>query len=186
MRRMRELGRGARAALPIVVLTLAGGWSAAAVAQPSLFDQPLSPATPKSALPEPDAVPPAAKPPAVKPAPGKPAAAAKPATDATATDPAAKPATVAAKPKPKPKAPTPGKAIGISNDSTNALTDLEVTADGQVIKLASPLAPGEKAQLKLPVLKSCTVSVSATFASVGSAESSEYNICKDKTLRFTD
>lgn len=95
----------------------------------------------------------------------------------------------AAKPKPrrvKPKGPTPARSLVISNASKNVLNELEVSGGGKSAKLAKPIAPGMDATLKLPVLKDCTVTVVATFEGVGEADSSSYDICKDKGIRFTD
>lgn len=191
-RAWRSLGSAAAVLVGVLV------WMPCSLqAQTSLFDQPLSPATPPSALPPPEPGTPAPKPApkasprVVAPAPKPVAAPAAPVVAAPAVEaaPGTAPLAVAKtkpKAKPKPKTAAPGRLIGISNDSTNILTELEVAGDGEIVKLAAPLAPGEKTQLKLPVLKTCMVTVAATFASAGSAETSDYNICKDKTLRFTD
>lgn len=95
----------------------------------------------------------------------------------------------AAKPKvrrAKPKGPTPARSLVISNASKNVLTDLEVSGSGKSAKLSKPVAPDMTATLKLPVLKECTVTVVATFEGVGESDSSSYDICKDKGIRFTD
>lgn len=95
----------------------------------------------------------------------------------------------AAKPKPKrmkPKGPTPARSLVISNASKNVLTDLEISGSGKSAKLEKPIAPDMKATLKLPALKECTVTVVATFEGVGEADSSSYDICKEKGIRFTD
>lgn len=95
----------------------------------------------------------------------------------------------AAKPKPKrakPKGPTPARSLVISNASRNVLTDLEVSGGGKSARLDKPIAPDMKATLKLPSLKECTVTVVATFEGVGEADSSSYDICKEKGIRFTD
>ncbi len=107
-----------------------------------------------------------------------------PGPDVAAPDPAA-----AAKPKPrrmKPKGPTPARSLVISNASKNVLTDLEVSGSGKSAKITKPIAPDMKATLKLPALKDCTVTVVATFEGVGEADSSSYDICKEKGIRFTD
>ena len=96
---------------------------------------------------------------------------------------------VAAKPKPKrvkPKVPTPARSLVISNASKNVLTDLEVSGGGKSARLEKPIAPDMKATLKLPALKECAVTVLARFEGVGEADSSSYDICKEKGIRFTD
>ena len=98
-------------------------------------------------------------------------------------------APAAAKPRPKrvkPRGPTPARSLVISNASRNVLTDLEVSGGGKSAKLAKPIAPDMKATLKLPALKDCTVTVVATFEGAGEADSSSYDICKEKGIRFTD
>ncbi len=98
-------------------------------------------------------------------------------------------APAATKPKPKrvkPRGPTPARSLVISNASKNVLTDLEVTGSGKSAKLGKPIAPDMKATLKLPALKDCTVTVVATFEGVAEADSSSYDICKEKSIRFTD
>lgn len=97
------------------------------------------------------------------------------------------PAAVKAKPRrAKPKGPTPARSLVISNASKNVLTDLEISGDGKSAKLGAPIAPESRATLRLPMLKSCIVTVVATFEGVGEADSSSYDICKEKGIRFTD
>lgn len=175
----------------------------AAQAQTSLFDQPLSPATPPGAVPATAApatiapAPPAQVPTAASPATARPAAA-RPATPrpvaaapaaaapAAVTEPSSAPMAAVQKPKAKPRGKSPARMLSVSNETTNTITDIEVTSGSETIKLGKALAPGEKAQLKLPALKSCASTVSATFANAEAADTSDYDLCKDKTLRFTD
>lgn len=136
------------------------GLAQGASAQRSLFDQPVaqdpSPATPVQA-----------------PAPAAPAQAA--------------PDAPKRKPKPrKPRGPVPARSIAISNASPNVLSGLEVSGDGKSARLSKPVAPQKKAVLKLPAFKSCTVSVSATFEGQAASEASELDICKEKSIRFTE
>ena len=67
----------------------------------------------------------------------------------------------------------------------STLSSLEVSADDKSAKLSKPLAPKKKAVLKLPAFKSCSVSVVASFEGQA-GESSEVDICKEKTIRFTE
>jgi hypothetical protein len=40
--------------------------------------------------------------------------------------------------------------------------------------------------VKLPKLKGCLVSVAATFEGSGQVDAGEFNVCKEKLIRFTD
>ncbi len=92
-----------------------------------------------------------------------------------------------AKPRPrKPRGPVPARSLTINNASANTLTALEVSADGKSAKMARPLASQKKATLKLPAFKTCAVTVAAAFEGQGQAESSAFDICKDKVIRFTE
>ena len=94
------------------------------------------------------------------------------------------------KPKPKragaAKVPVPARSLVISNASKNVLTELEVSAEDKSAKLSKPLAPDSKVTLRLPAFKSCTVTIVASFENAGQADESSYDICKDKSIRFTD
>ena len=94
----------------------------------------------------------------------------------------------AAKPKAraKPRGPVPARALNITNDSGNAVTGLEVSGDGKSAKLGKELATGKTATLKLPALKSCTVSISVTFQGGAAPDSHEQDICKDRKVRLTN
>jgi len=83
-------------------------------------------------------------------------------------------------------APTKPSAVLISNAREVAVTDIAVEADGQTVRLAKPLAPKAKATLKLPKMSGCIVAVAATFEDESTAELPELDVCKDKTVRFTD
>ena len=107
------------------------------------------------------------------PAPAAPAAAAAPA----ATAPAA---------KPRKRGPTPASAVVVTNASKNTATDVTITGEGKDAKLTKPLKPNAKASVKLPRLKGCIVTVAATFEGEGQVEAGEFDVCKDKNIRFTD
>ena len=111
---------------------------------------------------------------------GQPPAAA-PAPEAAAPAEGARP-----RPKPKPRGPTPARSLSISNASSSALTSLEISAEGKSGRLAQPLAPNGRTTVKLPAFKRCVVSVTASFEAAGEAEASDYNICREKSIRFTD
>ena len=61
-----------------------------------------------------------------------------------------------------------------------------VSGEDQTARLGKPLAPKAQASLKLPKLKRCTVSVTAMFQGGGQAEVEEFDICKEKSIRFTE
>lgn len=152
--------------------------SSPAIAQRSLFDQPVDqPATPAQGAPAPAA--PAPKAPAPRTAAAPKAAA--PAGDAPAGEAPAKP-----KPRRKPQGPVPARILTITNASASTLTALDVSQDGKGAKLAKPLKAKGKASLKLPPFKACEATVAYSFEGTAQPISSEIDICKDKTLRLTD
>ncbi|WP_375461829.1 hypothetical protein [uncultured Enterovirga sp.] len=103
-----------------------------------------------------------------------------------AAAPAAAPTERKARPKPRPRGPVPARSLSVQNDSQNALISLEVSGEGKSARLAKPLKPKGKTTLRLPALKSCTVSVAAGFENSGEAQASDLDICKEKVVRFTD
>lgn len=103
----------------------------------------------------------------------------------TLTQPGA-PATAAApKPRAKPRGPVPARALSVVNDSTGTVVALEVTGDGKTAKLAQPLGPRSRTTLRLPVLKTCLVTVTTTFEGTDGDTTSQ-DVCKDKSIRFTE
>ena len=90
------------------------------------------------------------------------------------------------KPKPKPTGPTPAQALTVVNASGNTALDVIIEGENQSARLGKPLAPKAQASLKLPKLKRCTVSVTAMFQGGGQAEVEEFDICKEKSIRFTE
>ena len=104
---------------------------------------------------------------------------------ATATPPAvAAPAATA--PKAKKRGPTPASAVVVTNASQHIATNVTITGEGKDAKLTKPLKPKAKASVKLPKLKGCIVTVAATFEGEGQVEAGEFDVCKDKNIRFTD
>lgn len=142
-----------------------------AAAQRSLFNE-----APAQEGPPPAASPPPSAPPAPAPSP------APAASPPVAAEPQPK-----AKPRPrKPRGPVPARALTVQNATANTLTSLEVSAEGKSAKLARPLRPKGRTSLRLPAFKSCAVTVAAAFENVGQTEPSEFDICKDKLIRFTE
>ena len=116
--------------------------------------------------------------PAPAPSAAPPAGTGAPAgTAAPATAPAA---------KPRKRGPTPASAVVVTNASKNTATQVTITAEGKDAKLTKPLKPKAKASVKLPKLKGCIVTVAATFEGEGQADAGEFDVCKDKNIRFTD
>ena len=74
----------------------------------------------------------------------------------------------------------------MTNASKNMASEVVISGEEQTVKVGKPLAPKAKATVKLPKLKGCIVSVAATFAGEGEVDASEFNVCKEKTIPFTD
>ncbi|MBV9078976.1 MAG: hypothetical protein JO048_16055 [Methylobacteriaceae bacterium] len=106
-----------------------------------------------------------------------------------AAAPAAAPEAAPAKPKPRrvarPKGPVPARAVVVANASPGVLTGLEIAGEGKSATLRKPLAPNARTTLKLPALRTCTVSVTPSFEGAP-GETSEVDICREKTLRFVN
>ena len=147
-----------------------------ALAQRSLFDQPIQNPT-ESPAPEPAApvaapVAPPSPAPTVQAAPAEPAA-----EEAAEPQPQAKP-----RPR-KPRGPVPARSLVVTNGSPIGLVALEVSQDGRGASLKAPLAPGKKITLRLPAFKGCEVNVVVTFEG-GQPDTHQVDICKEKTLNF--
>ena len=95
-------------------------------------------------------------------------------------------ATTAPAAKPRKRGPTPASAVVVTNASKNTATNVTITGEGKDAKLTKPLKPNAKASVKLPRLKGCIVTVAATFEGEGQVEAGEFDVCKDKNIRFTD
>jgi hypothetical protein len=94
----------------------------------------------------------------------------------------------AAKPRPrKPAAAKPADSVTVTNASANTALRIVITGDDEkTATVSKPLAPKAKAVVKLPKLKGCTVAVQATFEKEGLVEVGEFDVCKEKSIRFTD
>jgi hypothetical protein len=102
------------------------------------------------------------------------------------TDAAAAPAE-AAKPRArKPSAPRAAQIVTVTNATPNTATEVVITADEKTVKVSKPLKPKAKTAVKLPRIKGCTVQVAATFEGEGRVDAGEFDICKDKSIRFTE
>jgi len=99
---------------------------------------------------------------------------------------AAAPAATAPAARPRKRGPTPASAVVVTNASQHTATDVTITGEGKDAKLTKPLKPKAKASVKLPNVKGCIVTVTATFEGEGQVEAGEFDVCKDKNIRFTD
>src|SRR3954463_7034976 len=103
-------------------------------------------------------------------------------------DAAATPETAAPKQKPKqkPKRKGPPSPVTVINATANTATGIVITAGDKTTKLSKPLAPKGRATVRLPKMKGCTVSVAATFEGGGKSDAETFDVCKEKSIRFTD
>ena len=85
-----------------------------------------------------------------------------------------------------PTKPKPVSAVVITNSRGVQATDVAVGANGQTVRLSKPLAPKAQATLRLPKMAGCMVVVAARFEDEAASELSELDVCKDRTIRFTD
>jgi len=78
--------------------------------------------------------------------------------------------------------------VTLVNGRSATLTGLELTlADGKsVAKLGKPLAGGKKTVLKLGKGATCTLGLAASFEDDAEPVADTVDICKDKSLRFTE
>ena len=107
----------------------------------------------------------------------------------TPTVPGSAPGDAAATPKaaaPKPKRKGPPSSVTVINATANTVTNVVITAGDKTTKLSKPLAPKGRATVKLPKMKGCTVSVAATFEGGGKSDADTFDVCKEKSIRFTD
>jgi hypothetical protein len=89
--------------------------------------------------------------------------------------------------KARAKTPRPAQVVTLTNASAQTATEVVITGDDdQSAKLAKPLAAKAKASLKLPKLKGCMVHVAAVFDGEGQVDIGDFDVCKEKTIRFTD
>ena len=94
-----------------------------------------------------------------------------------------------APPKParaKKPSTVPPSIVTLANASTHTAVMVIITTEDAIASTSKPLGPKARATLKLPKLQGCTVSVTASFEGGGQVDVGEFDICKDKTIRFTD
>ena len=84
----------------------------------------------------------------------------------------------------------PPAQVTVTNARTVPLTALEIaTTDEQprlVAKLAKPLAPGKSTTLRLNKPQGCAYAVMGRFADDVENDSDSWDVCRDRTIRFTD
>ncbi len=95
-------------------------------------------------------------------------------------------ANAAPKSSAKPKIPT---SVILENKRSSELTNFSVYEAGQedqaISSIKKPLMTGKKIQLSLKGLKSCTVTLSGSFAD-GSDANGDIDICAEKLIRLVD
>lgn len=95
------------------------------------------------------------------------------------------------KAKAKKKAAPKGKhagAISIVNARADAVAAVSITnAKGKVVaSVKKAIAPGKKVGVAIPGGNGCDFTVAARFGDGTEFEPTPVNLCRDKTLRFTD
>jgi hypothetical protein len=85
-----------------------------------------------------------------------------------------------------PSKPKPVSTVLITNSREVPATTVSIGTDGQAVRLEKPLAAKAKTTLKLPKTTGCIVAVAATFEDESTAEIPDLDVCKDRTVRFTD
>lgn len=84
----------------------------------------------------------------------------------------------------------PPAQVTVTNARTAPLTTLEIATGGEqprvVGKLSRPLAPGKTATVKLDKPQGCSFSVLGRFSDEVENEQEDWNLCQNRTIRFTD
>jgi hypothetical protein len=80
----------------------------------------------------------------------------------------------------------PASALVITNARAIPATDVAISVGADTVRLSKPLAAKAKATLKLPKISGCMVAVSASFEDEATVEFDEFDVCREKTIRFTD
>ena len=80
----------------------------------------------------------------------------------------------------------PAAALTIVNGREVEATSVIVSAEAKTVRHSEPLASRAKAVLKLPKLKGCVVTVTATFEGGETSEVGDIDLCKVKLVRLTD
>ena len=80
----------------------------------------------------------------------------------------------------------PATSLIITNARAVPATEMGIHAGGTLVTLPGPLAPGARATLQLPRLTGCIVEVGATFADEAIVHVVDFDVCREKTIRFTE
>jgi hypothetical protein len=81
----------------------------------------------------------------------------------------------------------PAQAVIVTNGRNGTATEVVITGDDdKATKVTKKLPPKGKLTVKVPKQAGCLVQVAATFENEGEVEFGELDICKEKTIRFTD
>jgi hypothetical protein len=81
---------------------------------------------------------------------------------------------------------TPALALIIANARAVPAAEVIVRVGHGAVALTQPLAPGVKATLKLPRMTDCMVPIFAMFEDESVMNVEEFDVCQEKTVRFTD
>ena len=77
--------------------------------------------------------------------------------------------------------------LTVTNARAVKATSIEVISGSQVVaRHARPLAPGAKARIRLPKLKDCLVSITASFEDGAEISADGQDACTDKSVRLVD
>lgn len=76
--------------------------------------------------------------------------------------------------------------MAVINATANTATEIVITTGDKTTKLSKPLAPKARATVRLPKMKGCTVSVEATFEGGGKSDAETFDVCKERSIRFTE
>ena len=101
-------------------------------------------------------------------------------------DPGAAPAAPAKPGGRKPAVARAPSVVTVANASKHTAIMVVISAGDATASTSKPLPPKARTSVKLPKLQGCTVSVAASFEGEGQVEIGEFDVCKDKTIRFTD
>jgi hypothetical protein len=86
----------------------------------------------------------------------------------------------------RPRPPQPATSVVVANATANALTAVVLTGQGDTSALPRPVPPRGRATLALPKRTGCTVAVQATFENGGFVDIPAFDVCKERTIRFTE
>jgi hypothetical protein len=92
-----------------------------------------------------------------------------------------------AAPVAKPRKVTPSVIVVITNSRAIALTELVATPSGGTPKaIVANLAPRKNISVSVATARSCVFTLRAAYADGASAELTNINLCKDKTVNLIE